>query len=1843
MLARGIYLKVVIVLVLMPILLVSLTCLEASPNKNVSSRPHASLKDSVFIAGVFHYLDVNSDIENGSIYIIAYSGDTLPEPGARSVKNYYRWEYNHGVWQDASGHDSSYIDPSKCTKENNTYSFYIGISSKANPGSWKIKIFIDNKETASTSLNVIIGDFCLLFSTTIGMFQPSIKYRNSLVERERICFDQQRKMMVSEENIDKIVDGVLRRQATSLKEEKSVDKKSDLCVSNDEPLDKEEPLRSTVSMYPRTKLKEIKNDRTSSLFFDEKGGGRDGFCRIKLDACKRFFVTALVFILFSTSLMPAVVLTGENGNYIDIAIVDVQSLPSIDGKWTVMFKTVGRADLTINAVNGTTWSNNDEEYDLKFLELGCGNDTLNYEWANSSIFVGNYSSDKIYYETSQILTPGVHTLMFCFGNDVAFASNLDSEIQLQTNNSDFNNETKNNINVSSNSSILSSNSSLLNETSYVENTSFVTDEGLYDNLSPADQYESSPANNLNNKINQTYEDYYSSNDVATIYDNFWDEKAIINDGYINSLEIDYTKAWKYVLGCAKWNIQANVNDSWQNINGLTIDYVNLSEDNRKFSLDFTATIQPQADYRLTLAIDIPVDDYSFDSENTTFTLRYTAFGHKFIFEYSYSDISALPGLIFDHGISDGKFWFSIQKNNISYGTHIYLDPTYGLAADQTTSAYEYDPDEGRYPDMIRLGTSEYYAIVSTGDTGAENDGYIRTIRIWNNNGTIQQSLVDWLEYDDSDGYHPSIINVGTNMYAIGYYDDTANKETVVTVGIDTSGNIDAAVTDTLQLTNDGRTTSRSKIIHMTGNVYAYVYSDVTTDLWLETFNITSAGIIDATSADKQEINGADGIYPDMCLVDSDTVAIVYDAGTAGGNDGFILTRNISAAGDITNTNASSWEFDGARGATPTICKVSGTTYVIAYEDTNSDLYVKTCTIADTGAIAAAWIDTQAIDTSNGDYPTFFNVSVNVTANRWIKGISFVGTGTDGWVSTFDVTSEGVIGREIDTLTFGADTIGWYLPTCFVSGFYFASVLQDASADGWIRTYQIYTNNPPQISNPSPTNGATSVPMTPQLSVDVSDFGDILFVNWSSNSSGSWQGFGTNQSIYSYGAITDTMVGNINEWEYDPQEGLYPDVIRLGTSNYYAVVSTGDTGAQGFGYIRVIKAWNTNGTIQRSLVSSYRYDASDGDYPRIQHISGDIYAIAYYDDTANLLKVVTTEIDDADGICTGAIIDTIQMSFDTQVLPLDFIRVINNVFAVAYTEVVTNDGWFETMTINDDGTIDNALLDSEEFDETYGRHPRMCMVDADTVAIISYDGSATGDGYLYTYNVSAGGIITDTNTSWWEFDGDIGTMADIKRVYGNVFAIAYEGTSNDGWIKTVTIADTGAITKSWIDTYEFDKLDGGYQRVLPLGNNLFAITYQGNGADGWMKSLYISDTGDIASFEYDELEFNTTDNLGYANMASMGNDYYIIVYPGTGNDGYVGTVKIGNSTETTLHQINADFSFGGTKYYWRVNVTDGINTEYTINSFTTAFASPVINSYDVRNASGSKLNNATGLLDVNKEYCFTINITDSNGWVDIDYVEVKAWYDNGSEGTIYNNSGNLGGNLNMHLQYVNTTGVASWEMLWPDDEVQLISASCTETIINMKTRIINITFKPLSQTRWASSNNTWDPTQNNTNDPYSWNFNITVTGATGFKTWTTGEYGIYKFSSILPEQDWVGIAALPGFSDTSNVVTITYSSNYNYKVSIYFEENLTNEVPSINISITNNVYILANADLNDDILADMVFGGIGEANAVEIINDSGIFNKNNISQTVHVQFNVYIPFGTIGGEYTAHVATKIKHD
>jgi len=447
-------------------------------------------------------------------------------------------------------------------------------------------------------------------------------------------------------------------------------------------------------------------------------------------------------------------------------------------------------------------------------------------------------------------------------------------------------------------------------------------------------------------------------------------------------------------------------------------------------------------------------------------------------------------------------WSVVSTVKIKSGDTFILDPTYGIMPAAVTSSYTYDAQEGLYPDAIRLGTSQYCAVVSTGDTGTEYDGYLRILKVWSNNGTIQQGLVDSWEYDSSDGYYSEIEWIYGDIYAIAYNDTVAGVKyiTVVTVSIDdATGLITKSIIDTQRFTY-GSGNSVIQLMRFNGNVFCILYY-ISSYTYLETFTINDDGTIDNAILDTQTIDACSD--PHMAIVDSDTIVVVHC--DVVGSDGYMSTWNVSAAGIITNTRAAFWEFDTSKGAQPSIEKVTGNIFMVAYEDTNNDIFIKTCQINDTGSIWKTWKDTQAIDTTNGNLNYLFNVTTNTITNNWIKGVSFQGENGDGYVSTFNINNLGAIGSELDTLEFDAANCLSWAPVTYMGGNYYIITYQGTTTAGLAKTIYIETNSAsPTLSNPSPANGATGISLTPRCNITINDLnGDTMNLCYYENSTGSW--------------------------------------------------------------------------------------------------------------------------------------------------------------------------------------------------------------------------------------------------------------------------------------------------------------------------------------------------------------------------------------------------------------------------------------------------------------------------------------------------------------------------------------------------------------------------------------------------------------------------------------------------------------------------------------------------------------------------------------------------------------------
>jgi len=122
-----------------------------------------------------------------------------------------------------------------------------------------------------------------------------------------------------------------------------------------------------------------------------------------------------------------VVPTLSNETYeLELNILNIQSYPTVGGNWEVRFTTAGTANLTISAINETTYGNELPD-DLTPLELRCGENVLNYDWQGNSVFYSDWNCDnETGYWTVKVLTPGEHTQEFNFGGLIGYAYNFAS-------------------------------------------------------------------------------------------------------------------------------------------------------------------------------------------------------------------------------------------------------------------------------------------------------------------------------------------------------------------------------------------------------------------------------------------------------------------------------------------------------------------------------------------------------------------------------------------------------------------------------------------------------------------------------------------------------------------------------------------------------------------------------------------------------------------------------------------------------------------------------------------------------------------------------------------------------------------------------------------------------------------------------------------------------------------------------------------------------------------------------------------------------------------------------------------------------------------------------------------------------------------------------------------------------------------------------------------------------------------------------------------------------------------------------------------------------------------------
>lgn len=311
----------------------------------------------------------------------------------------------------------------------------------------------------------------------------------------------------------------------------------------------------------------------------------------------------------------------------------------------------------------------------------------------------------------------------------------------------------------------------------------------------------------------------------------------------------------------------------------------------------------------------------------------------------------------------------------------------------------------------------------------------------------------------------------------------------------------------------------------------------------------------------------------------------------------------------------------------------------------------------------------------------------------------------------------------------------------------------------------------------------------------------------------------------------------------------------------------------------------------AVIDTLEFDAGECEDPVIVQVKDAVYAIAYKGvDDDGFLKTVTIN---SNGQIDNAVIDSYEFDTGGGKTP-SLLKVSDNVFVVAYSDVST-DGKVMTITIADNGQIAEPFIDSYIFDAGIGRRPHIIHVSGSTYVVVYSD--IWNDGVAKTLQIADNGQITEPFIDTMEFAPADGKYCKILHVSGNVFAVVYMDSGNDCWIETLTIATNGNITNASIDSYKFHVGTFYDLEIIHIVGTTYAVVYHDISDDAWITTITVSDAGAIIEPYVDRYEFEAADGK-YPYIVHISGNVFAIAYTGGGSDGWIKTVTIADDGQIT---------------------------------------------------------------------------------------------------------------------------------------------------------------------------------------------------------------------------------------------------------------------------------------------------------------------------------------------------------
>ena len=432
------------------------------------------------------------------------------------------------------------------------------------------------------------------------------------------------------------------------------------------------------------------------------------------------------------------------------------------------------------------------------------------------------------------------------------------------------------------------------------------------------------------------------------------------------------------------------------------------------------------------------------------------------------------------------------------------------------------------------------------------------------------------------------------------------------------------------------------------------------------------------------------------------------------------------------------------------------------------------------------------------------------------------------------------------------------------------------------------------------------------------------------------------------------------------------------------------------------AFAANGDITnvRSMTCSgclaLEHDLSQGKHNSLVQVDSDTYALAYSGvDDDGFISTFTISSDGA----TITEVDSLEHDTDTNGHPINkngansLVKVDSDTVALAYTDV-WGDGIIKTFTISSDGTT-ITQVESLEHDTSSNADNSLVHVDSDIFAL-AYNGPDQ-DGFISTFSIDSDGDITAIKTQSegnnFEYDDRYGYHNSLVKVDSDTVLLAYmyswEGMPY-GKISSFTIDSDGNITEV-INSSTFEIRSIKYISLLQVDSDTYAVAWTNYQGFGKLTTMTINPDGTYPS---QSRPLQIFDNYNSFNsLVKVDSDTIALASAGAGDDGLISTFGIGGDTTAPTVTITSSTGSSG-------DTVSDTTLSYTA-TFSESTSNFVVGDITVTGTANDSSPAASNFAGSGTTYTFDVVKGSSDGTVSVSVAAGKATDVTGNDNTVSN--------------------------------------------------------------------------------------------------------------------------------------------------------------------------------------------------------------------------------------------------